>query len=334
MKIRLEPTDSHWIRINDPDGVASELDDWWENNARKGEVRATIDIRIPEVVGVGGKAKIRWYSNDWHHIGLAKSKDGKTFTEIWGRGAHYNFDETYEIELDPECEYYRIYFADGNGYYEVTRVYKDIEVIIPTLCEAKLIRTYLNKTEFKPDEDLDVRCYYKNTGNITTNIVIKSWIDGKPLPTGYCYNLPPGKISSSATYTYAPKTPGSYKVILVVEACGKETDRREIPFTVIEEKKEAIGDITKVELDSQLLPEDGTLDWIAGKQAAIRVYFKNVGNAPGKFHIWVTDEDGVKLCDVTTSTEIPADGVERYVTCGKFTPTEVEKKTLTAHIEP
>ena len=94
------------------------------------------------------------------------------------------------------------------------------------------------------------------------------------------------------------------------------------------------GDITKVELDSQLLPEGGTLDWVRTEEATIKVYFKNTGNVASKFHIWVTDEDGATLCEVTTSTEIPADGVERYVTCGTFTPTEVEKKTLTAHIEP
>jgi len=129
--IRLEPSDSHWIRLNDPDNVARDIGEWWENNAREGQARATIDIRIPEVIGVGGKARIRWYSNDWHHIGLSKSKDGKAFSEIWGRSAHYNFDETHEIELDPECKYYRISFSDGNGYTEVTRVHKDIEIVIP-----------------------------------------------------------------------------------------------------------------------------------------------------------------------------------------------------------
>ena len=94
------------------------------------------------------------------------------------------------------------------------------------------------------------------------------------------------------------------------------------------------GDITKVELDSKLLPEGGTLDWIRTEEATIKVYFKNKGNVAAKFHIWVTDEDGATLCDVTTTTEIPADGVERHVTCGSFTPTVAEKKTLTAHIEP
>jgi len=94
------------------------------------------------------------------------------------------------------------------------------------------------------------------------------------------------------------------------------------------------GDITKVELDGRLLPEGDTLRWVRNNEAAIKIYFKNVGNAPGKFHIWVTDEDGATLCDVTTSAEIPADGVERHVTCGSFTPTVVEKKTLNAHIEP
>ena len=127
-------------------------------------------------------------------------------------------------------------------------------------------------------------------------------------------------------------TPGGYQITTEFGATIYDT----FSFDVVSPTPPPVpaGDITRVELDGKLLPENGTLDWTAGKQATIKVYFKNTGNVASKFHIWVTDEDGVKLCDVTTSTEIPADGVERYVTCGKFTPTEVEKKTLTAHIEP
>jgi len=123
-------------------------------------------------------------------------------------------------------------------------------------------------------------------------------------------------------------------VMLIANYSYYNPDFETFPVCGAPPSEQPSGDITKVELDGRLLPEGDTLRWVRNNEAAIRVYFKNVGNAPGKFHIWVTDEDGVTLCDLTTSTEIPADGVERYVTCGKFTPTEVEKKTLTAHIEP
>jgi hypothetical protein len=94
-----------------------------------------------------------------------------------------------------------------------------------------------------------------------------------------------------------------------------------------------IGDITKVEVDSTLLPEGETLGWIVNTPAIIKAYFKNIGTATGIFHIWVTDEDGVTLCDLTTAS-VPADGVERYVSCPSFTPSVIETKTLRVYIEP
>lgn len=130
--IKLEPLDPHWIKLYDPAGCkcTTDIGDWWENNfIGKGE-RPTIDIRIPEIIGNKGKVKIRWYSNDWHGIGLSKSKDGIEFIGIWSRAAHYTFDETHEIELDPEYEFYRIYFSDGDLSFEVTRVHKDIELLL------------------------------------------------------------------------------------------------------------------------------------------------------------------------------------------------------------
>jgi len=123
-------------------------------------------------------------------------------------------------------------------------------------------------------------------------------------------------------------------VMLIANYSYYNPDFETFPVCEAPPSEQPSGDITKVELDGRLLPEGGTLGWRRNNEAAIKVYFKNVGNAPGKFHIWVTDEDGATLCDVTTTTEIPADGVERHVTCGSFTPTEVEKKTLTAHIKP
>jgi hypothetical protein len=115
---------------------AVELADRWEARtpyADKTAPRPYIDIKIPELNGsAGGKIKIRWYSNDWHYIGIDKSADGVNFTNVWGRAAHYTFDEVYIIDLDPNCIYYRIHFEDGNLDYEVTGVYKDVEVEIYT----------------------------------------------------------------------------------------------------------------------------------------------------------------------------------------------------------
>jgi len=96
---------------------------------------------------------------------------------------------------------------------------------------------------------------------------------------------------------------------------------------------EPIGDITKVTLDDKLLPESGTLGWLLNDEAAVKVFFRNTGNVASAFHIWLTDENGAILCDVTTES-VPADGAERYVVCGTFTPDVIETKTLTAHITP
>jgi len=96
---------------------------------------------------------------------------------------------------------------------------------------------------------------------------------------------------------------------------------------------EAVGDITKVTLDGKLLPESGTLDWLLNDDARVKVFFRNTGNVASAFHVWITDEDGATLCDVTTA-EVPANGVERYVDCGSFAPDVIETKTLTIRIEP
>ena len=99
-----------------------------------------------------------------------------------------------------------------------------------------------------------------------------------------------------------------------------------------------VGDITKVTLDGKLLPEGGTLDWILNDDAAVKVFFKNIGNVAGPFHIWLTDDTGLLTsiimgCDVTTDS-IPADSAEYYVDLCVFLPDAVKVKTLTAHITP
>lgn len=99
----------------------------------------------------------------------------------------------------------------------------------------------------------------------------------------------------------------------------------------------ASGDITKVELDGKLLPEDGTLDWILNDDAIITVYFKNIGTAAGIFTIStiIKDELGTVLYDEEISTgEIPSDGIEYYIEFPTtYTPIKEGTKHITASLE-
>jgi hypothetical protein len=170
---------------------AVELADKWEARTPYADhttPRPYIDIKIPELQGSrGGKIKIRWYSNDWHYIGLSKSADGVNFKEVWGRAAHYTFDETYSIDLDPNCLFYRIHFEDGNLDYEVTGVYKDVEVeIYPsqpaqppqvTITGVQVIDKTTNSVVTSVNQNDPVTKYalkvnYSSTGNGKGNLTI------------------------------------------------------------------------------------------------------------------------------------------------------------------
>jgi hypothetical protein len=146
--IILDPSDPHWIRLGNGK-YAVDLADRWEARTPFSDYRAPrpyIDIKIPELQGsTGGKITIRWYSNDWHYIALQKSADGTNFTTVWERNAHYTFDEAYTLDLDPNCQYYRIHFQDGNYDYEVTGVYKnvDAEIYGPATPTVKVTRIEL-----------------------------------------------------------------------------------------------------------------------------------------------------------------------------------------------
>jgi hypothetical protein len=145
----LDPKDKHWVRLDDPRGCARDIGNWWESNCIGKGTRPTIVIRIPEILGSKNpKITIRWYSNDWHYIGIDKSKDGVTWEKVWGRADHYKFDETHTIDLDPTCQYYRIHFADGNLKHEVTRVFKRCKVSYEEGCICDII----NQIFDSPDE--------------------------------------------------------------------------------------------------------------------------------------------------------------------------------------
>lgn len=171
-----------------------------------------------------------------------------------------------------------------------------------------------------------------NAGIITpeeANFVVACWKLGEPNINAMC----PGCYTPACTCTpwvdVECTAPGKIRQTRTCTPAGCDIEER-----IIDDPGCAhIGDITKVTLDDKLLPEDGTLGWLLNDEAAVKVYFKNTGNVANSFHIWVTDETGATLCDVTTA-EVPADGVERYVACGSFTPSVKKVKTLTAHISP
>jgi len=102
-------------------------------------------------------------------------------------------------------------------------------------------------------------------------------------------------------------------------------------FDVVEPSEPA-GDITRITLDGKLLPEGGTLDWVRGEEASVRVYFKNTGNTAAEFIITVA-YNGSVIFDALTDS-IPPDGIERYVDCGTFIPDTVGVHTLKATLTP
>jgi len=179
------------------------------------------------------------------------------------------------------------------------------------------------------------------TNKVDVDIVVNVVTTIDELAYEHKITLEPGE-SKTITHTYPPYAlflelgEHTLEICLKVKLSGQSDEEFETYFSIKTKYTvvgRAEGDITKVEVDSKLLPEGDTLEWTKNLQATITVYFKNVGDAAGKFTIKTVDEGGTTLCSVETS-EIPADGKEYSVECGSFTPTEAKKKTLTVTIEP
>jgi len=105
------------------------------------------------------------------------------------------------------------------------------KTMIAKVCRATIISASLNKTTFDPRESIRLAYTVKNTGNITTDIVVRYGIGTPQFPRTY-RNTPPGGSVSETVGLPAPSAPGSYKVVITAWACEKETDRKELPFTV------------------------------------------------------------------------------------------------------
>jgi len=135
------------------------------------------------------------------------------------------------------------------------------KTMVAVVCRAAITRASLNKTTFEPRETIGLAYTVKNTGNITTDIVIRFGI-GSPSASRPCHDVPPGgSVSGSVGFT-APSSPGSYKIVITAEACGRETDRKELPFTVR---------IPRVAITFDTRKEDGTVltgveVWIDGEK--------------------------------------------------------------------
>ena len=105
------------------------------------------------------------------------------------------------------------------------------KTMIAEVCRATITSASLNKTVFEPEESIRLGFTVKNTGNITTDIVVRYGI-GTPQSPRTFHNMLPGASASETAGLPAPSAPGSYKVVITAWACGKETDRKELPFTV------------------------------------------------------------------------------------------------------
>ncbi|MHC1566942.1 MAG: hypothetical protein ACXQTD_04295 [Candidatus Syntropharchaeia archaeon] len=123
------------------------------------------------------------------------------------------------------------------------------KTMVAEVCEAKITKASLDKKEYEPGERAKFDFTVQNTGNVTTNIVINLGID-TPKYLKTIYNSKPGDTHSDTAYIPVPNTPGSYEVIITVEACGKETDRKELPFTV---------KLKAVTITFETKKEDGTI---------------------------------------------------------------------------
>jgi len=216
----------------------------------------------------------------------------------------------------------RIYFKDQEGktylIWEAGKTYK------PSIPSGEDIKLIFENVKNEGDAEVDVKFSYRTNG---------FWHN-------HTIRLAPGE---SKTITHEHSKDAAYLSIgehtleihiyawLVAQPWGQtELFGVATSYTVVGRPE---GDITKVEVDGVELPEGGTVAWTKNLEATIKVYFKNVGSAAGKFTIKTVDEGGATLCSVETS-EIPADGKEYSVECGSFTPTEAKKKTLTVTIEP
>ena len=175
--------------------------------------------------------------------------------------------------------------------------------------------------------------YIKNIGNSAGRAFYRVYIDDS-LMCDFVVggDIPAGSIEMAACpVRTAPDTPGTHFVKAEVGTVGEAASDSKILSYIIKPPT-PFGNITRVTLDSELLPEGGTLDWTAGKQAAIKVYFKNVGNAAGEFNIAVA-YNGNTICNVRTDS-VPADGKEYYVDDCVFTPNATGTHTIKATITP
>jgi len=105
------------------------------------------------------------------------------------------------------------------------------KTMVAEVCRATITKASLNKTTFKPKETVKLTYTVENSGNIATDIVVRYGINTPGLSKAY-NNIPPGGSVSGTVDFIASFTPGPYKIVITAEVCGKETDRKELPFEV------------------------------------------------------------------------------------------------------
>jgi len=108
------------------------------------------------------------------------------------------------------------------------------KTLVAEIYEAKIVSVSLNKTVFAPGETITVSGTVKNTGNMVTNVLVKTYIGGALKYTKTVTSLVVGaSVSFSGSYP-VPSVVGSHVLKVTVEPEGKPvTDTKVLPFTVV-----------------------------------------------------------------------------------------------------
>ena len=123
------PDDPH-VEVKDPSGCITLEDDTIKVNCIRGQTRPEIILHVPEIldsknpsmtIAVGA-------SGGWNVIYVLKKVGDQWVNifkrEFWGGSKM----KEYNIELDPECEYYKIVPYDGGGWAEYIVLSRTIKI--------------------------------------------------------------------------------------------------------------------------------------------------------------------------------------------------------------
>ena len=141
---KLDPSDPHWVKKEDPEGLLQDLGYAWKSNGVAGQIRPEIYFKLPEVSSSKGILTFTWSKEEspdyigWDSLELYASEDGATWTKIWENSKKMGYVPPTEVSVVIPEGYVNLKFkmSDGNLPWEYIVLYKDmtleVEVVTPT----------------------------------------------------------------------------------------------------------------------------------------------------------------------------------------------------------